>query len=161
MQKKVFWLPFSQLFLATGRVNRLQYLVYFLILVAALFAVMAIIDFGLVRTMNASTDLEAVPSAIFVYMFFCLVAKRLHDLKLPAVIGLVLVAVPVAQGYFDAAAASGASLFPASWAPLLSLSGSAWNLVSGLSCLLLFGVPGSPGDNRYGPAPVNRPVEAF
>ncbi len=158
MEKKKFWLPIGQLILPVGRASRLQHVAYWLIFAVA---IAAIVGLATVVHANALPSFVIAMILLGMYLIFCLLAKRLHDLRVPAIVAFLLVVIPFARGYCEAAAEDGHPILPASWAPALSLAASIWRIVFGFGLIALFVIPGNKGANRYGPDPLDKPPEVF
>ncbi len=137
-----------------GRLNRLQYFASWIVLsVAALIAAMTL--YQLFQPGDGVSSLAIVGFVIAVvplsFIVFFLHAKRLHDLGLPAVIGLAVVAGPIAVSVLSLL-----DMIHAIPDWLLTIRDVSKELGRDIgigfgSYLLL--APGQPGDNRYGPAP--------
>ncbi len=156
------FVTFRELTSARGRCTRVQYLVYgigslALLLVLpfgiggllSLFGPPHILDLNLSTILTRFTILTAVLVAcLVVYVLFCITAKRLHDLNLPAVTGLLLFGGTVS----DAIVTFGDAYVPldGDLADFVSLGAY---IVAGLMVLALCVWPGKKGENRYGTDP--------
>nr|WP_303657281.1 DUF805 domain-containing protein [Asticcacaulis aquaticus] len=143
-----------------GRLNRLTYFANSAGINIAAFALLMIVGAfadSLFNDLTAPAGIALTIGVILIYsllnyLWFCLVAKRLHDLGLSAWLGLVLFIdygpwlLSMTIGLFD--------LLPLAFYEFyesLSQVTTWFNLAAGL-CLLL--IPGKKGDNRYGPDPL-------
>lgn len=157
MQKAQFWIPLANHFLAKGRLSRLQYFLYGIVYAVIYLAVL----FGLSAAMatTGKTDLHSVVVAVIVtlmsYVFFCLEAKRLHDMNWPAFIAAVLLSEPLISTYLRAAA--GFVLLPDVF-PILKILDPIWRFGSGIVGLIMLFGPGNKGANKYGPDPLRPPA---
>ena len=154
------FLAFTELFTARGRVNRLQFAVYgvgsLVALVGLEFAVdkllellqpPLIMDIGHATMLRRFIILAAVLLAIFlVYALFCVTARRLHDLGLPAVCVLIMFIGSLS----DAVVSFADPYFPLD-GPVADLVTNAGYVLAPVFVLLLCIWPGKRGDNRYGP----------
>lgn len=95
------------------------------------------------------------------YVFFCLDAKRGHDLNWPAYVAAILVSEPLISTYLATAA---------DFTPLpevtriLNILDPAWRFGSGIVGLFMLFGPGTKGTNKYGPDPLRPPappIEVF
>jgi uncharacterized membrane protein YhaH (DUF805 family) len=157
MQKAQFWIPLANHFVAKGRLSRLQYflygIVYALIYLAALFGL------GAAMATTGKTQLQniviAIATTLMSYVFFCLDAKRLHDLNWPAFIAAILLSEPLISTYLTTAA--GFVPIP-DLSPVLKILDPIWSFGSGIVGLILLFGPGNKGANKYGPDPLRPPA---
>jgi uncharacterized membrane protein YhaH (DUF805 family) len=170
MQKPKFFIPILQWLSAHGRISRLQYFVYGLIMAATFFAfalVLALNGFmnmdedGHITSLNDFWTYGLLQFCLF-YILFCLASKRLHDLNWPAWLAVLLIFdIPVDL------AADLARMY-------LTLPEMFETIVKGVDLLaklatLGLGIsltfrPGDKGQNKYGPDPLKAPtppVEVF
>ncbi len=163
MQKAQFWIPLADHFRPTGRLSRLQYFLYGLVYALVYFAIL--FGLGMAMQMTGATPSQdiviAVTTTLMTYVFFCLDAKRLHDLNWPAFIAAIMLSEPLVSIYLTTAA----DFVPLpNVTPILHIVDPVWNIGSGIVGLVLLFGPGNKGRNRYGHDPLKPPappVEVF
>jgi len=163
MQKAKFWIPLARHFSAGGRISRLQYFVYSLIYLASYFALL--FGAGILIGLTGGDHNEAIALAIVItvvcYVYFCLDAKRLHDLNWPAFIAALMLSEPLISVDYKAVA----SLIPIpDESSVFRVLDIVWRIGSGIVGLILLFSPGNKGKNKYGPDPLKPPappVEVF
>ena len=159
MQKAGFWLPLPQYFTATGRISRLQFLVHVLIAFAAfrVLSVIAVMIGQAVAPARGHLVAAAVTTLLAAYLYFCLYAKRLHDLNGPAVIAALVLSEPAISALMNLGF-SLAEYHPQGIVGLMILMRRIWGIVFVVVVLILLLVPGNRGDNRYGADPLLPPA---
>jgi len=165
MDKPKFWLPFSKLFVPTGRISRLQYFVYGLIYLAIYFAAFFVLasnkffqvnpDGGLADTSPAAVACYGAVELGFLWLVFVNDVKRLHDLNWPGIVAiLVLIDAPVDLGLEIARIFT--TLPPVAGTVQAVVDGIGKVSAIGVGLFLTFG-PGNKGKNKYGPDPLRPP----
>ncbi len=157
MQKAKFWIPVANHFTAKGRVSRLQYFVYSLIYLAVYFTVL--VGAGAATQLLGKTQMDGLAIAVALtftsYVYFCLDAKRLHDLNWPAFIAAILLIEPLISAYADVLA----GFIPLTKVTsVLHIVDKVWAIGSGIVGLILLFGTGNKGTNRYGPDPLRPPA---
>ncbi len=170
MQKPKFFIPIQQWLSPKGRISRLQYFVYGLILAAVFMGVflgliigdeLKIDEEGHVATLF-DFGINAVLQLALIYTLFCLASKRLHDLSWPAWLALLLIIdIPVDL------AADLARLYMT----LPEGAETTVKIIDGLVKIASLGIglnltfrPGDKGANKHGPDPLRpppAPIEVF
>lgn len=167
MQKPKFFIPVPQWFSAQGRISRLQYFVYGLILAAIAFALALIMAMS--GFMNLDEEGHILSLSDFwtyglfqlcvMYVLFCLASKRLHDLNWPALLAVLLI--------FDIPVDLTADLIRL-YTPLSETIETIVKIIDmiakfatiGLGLMLTFR-PGDKGKNKYGSDPLKLPTPAI
>jgi len=159
MQKAKFWLPLPQYFTAVGRVSRLQYLLHSLILFVAFIAFSRIANLAGQSLIEGRGHLIAATATTLItsYVYFCLDAKRVHDLKWPAAIVAIMIAEPVIFSLMNLVFSYAEFHPPAGIGGMLILS-RFWRYGAGIIGLILLFIPGNKGQNKYGPDPLQPPA---
>ena len=156
MRRGYLSLGIKDIFDPKGRIDRLTYWMYGVMLMIAVyvgaFAIVAISE-TLKLTLHAIPPafVALAPMVMVIPLFygqFCIRAKRLHDLGLPAIVGLLGFADTIGQALYLSEAAL-------HWLPAemitnqdtinLDLTAFTW-----IFHLLLLFIPGQRGPNRYG-----------
>ena len=144
-------LTLKDLFHPRGRINRVDFLVGGMLLaifgVCLGFAIGTIM--GMINALPAPVValIQIVLTAPLAYGQFCLGAKRLHDLNLPAVLALFSFVELIFTVYV---AFTPPALLPAALGQnITTIDNSLMGIVVVFSLLLLF-IPGTNGENRYG-----------
>ena len=157
MQKAQFWIPLANHFLAKGRLSRLQYFLYGIVYALVYFAVLFGVGAGM--EVAGKTQLQnvivAVITTLATYIFFCLDAKRLHDLNWPAFIAAILLSEPLISTYLTMA--KGFVPLP-DVSTILPIIDKVWSIGSGIVGLIMLFGPGNKGQNKYGPDPLRPPA---
>jgi uncharacterized membrane protein YhaH (DUF805 family) len=108
---------------------------------------------------TGKTDLHSVVVAVIVtlmsYVFFCLDAKRLHDLNWPAFIAAIQSSEPLISTH--PRAATGFVRLP-DVCPVRKILDPVWSFVSGIVGLIMLFGPGNKGANKYGLDPLRPPA---
>jgi len=145
MSSHYFPLGIKDIFNARGRINRMTFFMYGAVLeiirtvvsYAFMFVLLSLPESGDQSVVTALYSAYGLFLLVYAWGLFCIAAKRLHDLNLPALIAAIGVCLWALRILID----SGLSIpLPA---PLLTLAALAFGL-----CLLL--IPGTKGANRYG-----------
>ncbi len=158
MQKAKFWLPLPRYFMATGRISRLQYLVHSVILFA-IFIVFSLTAVNLGQTLDAARGHvigATVSTLVTSYLYFCLDAKRAHDLSWPAVIVVIMLGEPVVFASMNLVF-SFAEFHPQGLVGSMLIVNRFWRYAAGIIGLILLFIPGKHGKNKYGSDPLQAP----
>jgi len=148
----------NTLFSPYGRVNRLQFALYFWACLILMFAILYLVDW-LPDALNDDlaahihgplTWFSMVMTVLLYYALFCVLAMRLHDVGLTAWLALVLFA-GFASGFI--ALLLGETVDNTEAGTILDLISFAGNVASLVMGLVLSFWPGNPGDNHFGPSP--------
>jgi uncharacterized membrane protein YhaH (DUF805 family) len=149
-------LGLKDIFDPKGRIDRLTYLIYAFILGMMQFVLMFAVAAVLVSISGQIPETwkpyphvaRRITSLPVLYGVFCIQAKRLHDLGLPAIFGVLAITDILFAAGFDIARHINA--VQAVVAPHLNdiTEGVAWGVLI-FDALLLF-TPGKKGANRYG-----------
>jgi uncharacterized membrane protein YhaH (DUF805 family) len=163
MQKPKFFIPILQWLSPKGRISRLQYFVYGLILAAVFMG--AFLSLIMSGTFNMDEEghvttlidfyINAALQLARIYTLFCLAAKRLHDLNWPTWLALLLIIdIPVDL------TADLARLYMT----LPETAETTVKVIDGLVkvATLVLGLnltfrPGDKGANKHGPDPLKPP----
>jgi len=150
MSSHYFPLGVKDIFYARGRINRMTFFMYG----AALEIIRTVVSYAFMFTLlalmknSSQTVLYGLYAAygvfflVYVWGLFCIAAKRLHDLGLPALIAVMGVAPWVVRPLIE----TGLVPLPMDTNQLLTIL--AWvSYAFGLALLL---IPGTMGPNRYG-----------
>jgi len=163
MRKAQFWIPLADHLVPKGRLSRLQYFLYGIVYALIYFAVL----FGLGAGLGAAgkTQLQnilvAVIATLMTYVFFCLDAKRLHDLNWPAYLAAIMLSEPLISTYLTLATGFAAL---ADLSQILPVIDKVWSIGSGIAGLIMLFAPGNRGQNKYGADPLRPPtppIEVF
>jgi uncharacterized membrane protein YhaH (DUF805 family) len=155
-------LPINELLNPYGRITRLQYVVHLALYTAILLPLA-----GVLIVVGIGGFFEAHPIVVLCnvatiglagsFLMFCLHAKRLHDVGLPAVIGLVmLTGGPAVLGVFAVRLLN--MQFIDSAFPFITLASGVFGIFSNASIGIggyLMMAPGQKGDNPYGLDPLD------
>lgn len=156
MRRGYFSLGVGDLLSPKGRIDRLTMFMYLAGLTIASYAINAailLIESTIGQTvpgyLTESFDFIRIAiSLVFVYAFFCIYSKRLHDLGLPSILALLAIAssvLPICLIF--------AKHFPALQFPTGDNLDKSVFFLGGLRTvfqLSLFLIPGRKGTNRYG-----------
>jgi uncharacterized membrane protein YhaH (DUF805 family) len=163
MQKAQFWIPLADQFVPKGRLSRIQYFLYGIVYALVYFVVLFGLGMAMATTgrTQLQTGVVAVMSTIATYVFFCLDAKRLHDMNWPAFIAAILLSEPLISDYL--AVLNGFVPLP-DVSRVLPTVNKIWQIGSGIVGLIMLFGPGNKGANKYGPDPLRPPtppIEVF
>lgn len=152
-------LGIKDIFTPKGRIDRMTYFIYGVILVIMAVVIRGVL-FGVAAGLGDAvepyvSDYPDLIGAILVlpllYGQFCIFAKRLHDLNLPAVLALLLFSdliFEIAVGFLPDPAPPNVTL------ETLAAVGGGLGIATYVGHLLLLFVPGQRGPNRYGESSV-------
>jgi uncharacterized membrane protein YhaH (DUF805 family) len=161
VRKAHFFLPFRGYFHARGRISRLQYLIFSLGYLALYFGILYYpLQSEPGRTFFDDYGAAAYCGYAFIYLFwlylsYCLNAKRLHDISWPGMLWLIaLIDLPISMG------SEFAAYFTEVPDGLLEL-GKVLETISLFTSMIL-GLwivfkRGDRGPNKYGPDPLRPP----
>jgi uncharacterized membrane protein YhaH (DUF805 family) len=161
MEKAPFLLPFKDYFHPRGRVSRLQYLVFSLVstvifVVAIYLPVQSEPAAALFETYSAGAyGVYALAYLFWLYLVYCLNAKRLHDFSWPGALWLLVLAdVPFSMGSEFAAYFTTVPDLIRQMTGFIETVCRVVTMILGLWVLLK---RGDRGPNKYGPDPLQPP----
>ncbi len=161
MTKAPFFLPFKDYFHAYGRISRLQYLVfslaYSVLYVVAIYvpSQSALGQAHFEKYGAAAYCVFLLAYSFWLYLAFCLNAKRLHDFSWPGALWLLaLIDVPFSlgsefAGYF--------TTVPDAIVEITRVAETLGRVVTAILGLWVLLKRGDRGPNKYGPDPLQPP----